>query len=74
MEVREKEEEEAGADPNEKVEDVAGAEEAPNSDVPNADCEAGCDWPKPPKLKPLPVLLLPNVPNDIARRGRGGWR
>lgn len=63
---REKEDEEAaGAEPKEKVEDVVGAAEAPNSDVePKADCDAGCDWPKLPKLKPLPVPL-PNEPNDI---------
>lgn len=74
MEEREKEDEEAGAEPKEagaepkeKLEEVAGADEAPNSDVvPKADCDAGCcDWPKPPKLKPLPVLL-PNEPNDMA--------
>lgn len=67
-EEREKEDAVAGVLPKANVEDVAGAEEAPNRDVePNAGCDAGCDWPNPPKLKPLPVLLLPpNEPNDMA--------
>ena len=68
MEESEKEDVEAGAEPKEKEEVVAGAVDAPNSEVePNAGCEAGCVWPKLPKPpKPLPVLLLPNEPNDMA--------